>query len=256
MTYRYESYEKDLIEQSEALIDLAQVLTDKLPSSITGRLAKALPDVIMEEIRSAQRRRDRSLESYEKAAKEQQAAAAADETKRQLLRNQVLCYIPASMKAEIGEDRYDGPFIKGPDFSCSLKNSGGYAGGTKLVVNCNFESRSFPRKKDGTYSVEKAVTFILDQRDTKAAKEYQQDKERERLLRFKALVQPFYKYGVYGTEQTFDVHDGFSLKVKRAYGEEEKYIVWRTVSETVTAEQLQEILKNEVGAVQRDQQEA
>jgi len=45
-------------------------------------------------------------------------------------------------------------------------------------------------------------------------------------------------------------------KIKDAERQEEKYIVWRTVSETVTAEQLQEILKNEVGAVQRDQQEA
>ena len=202
----------------------------------------------------------------EKEAREKQAAEAADEKKRELLRG-IIAQIPAEWKAEVGEDKYDGPFIKtgeGVGVSLSLKNtyigggrfSRGYATGTKLLVSTCHESRGFPKKKDGTFSVDKAVAFVKEQREIRAAKDARYDSDAAKLERFKAIVKPFTKYGVYGTEQEFTVSDNFRLKVKRAYGEEEKYIVWRTVSETVTAEQLQEILKNEVGAVQRDQQEA
>jgi hypothetical protein len=264
MTYRHESYEKDLIEQSEALIDLAQVLTDKLPSSITGRLAKALPDVIMDEIRSVQRRRDRSLESYEKEAKQHQAAVTADETKRQLLRNQVLCHIPAEWKAEVAEDRYDGPFIKAVGCSFSIKTSysgggrfsRGYASGTKLVASTNVESRGFPKKKDGTYSVDKAVAFVKEQQEIAAAREVKCSSDAAKLERFKQLVKPYSEYGTYSTEKRFAVSGTFEIFVKRTYGEEDRYMVQRTTTETVTAEQLAQILENEVGKVQRDKQEA
>jgi len=196
----------------------------------------------------------------EKQAIKARAAAEADEKKRALLRV-IIAQLPAEWKAEVGEDKYDGPFIKtgeGVGVSLNLKNKysnswSNVPSGTKLVVSTNYESRSFPQKKDGTFSIDKGVAFVKEQQEIQAAKEAKYTSDARKLEQFKKIVKPFYKYGVYGTEQTFDVHSGFSLKVKRAYGEEEKYIVWRTVSETVTAEQLAQILNNEVGKVKTEE---
>ena len=205
-----------------------------------------------------QKIKDAEREENQQAIKAR-AAAEADEKKRALLRV-IIAQLPAEWKAEVGEDKYDGPFIKtGEGVGVSLNLKSVYSrtwsnnvSGTKLVVSTCFESRGFPRKKDGTFSIDKAVAFVKEQQEIQAAKQAKQTSEAQKLEQFRNLVKPFTQYGVYGTEQTFDVHNGFSLKVKRAYGEEERYIVWRTTNETVTAEQLTQILTNEVGFVDKN----
>ena len=195
----------------------------------------------------------------EKQAIKARAAAEADEKKRALLRV-IIAQFPAEWKAEVGEDKYNGPFIKtgqGVGVSLNIKNKysndwSNVPSGTKLVVNTSHESRSFPKKKDGTFSIDKAIAFVKEQQEIQATKEAKYTSDAQKLEQFKKLVKPFTQYGVYSTEQEFRVSDNFNLKVKRAYGEEEKYIVWRTTNETVTAEQLAQILTNEVGFVDKN----
>jgi len=252
--------EKTVLEQEQAEIEAG----GKFPSLLRSKehaLAQYQDRInaLDQKIKDAERQE-------EKAVKEKQVAAAADEKKRELLRT-IIAQLPAEWRAEVGEDRYDGPFIKtgeGVGVSLSLKNiysgggrfSMGYATGTKLVVSTCHESRGFPKKKDGTFSVDKAVAFVKEQKEIQATKDARYSSDAKKLEQFKARVKPFCKYGVYGTEEKFDVSENFTLKVKRAYGEEEKYIVWRTTSETVTAEQLTQILANEVGLVKKDEVQA
>jgi len=199
----------------------------------------------------------------EKEAREKQAAEAANEKQRVLLRT-IIAQLPVEWKTEIGEDKYDGPFIKtgeGVGVSLSLKNiysktsrwSRGTATGMKLVISTNLESRGFPRKKDGTFNVEKAVAFAKEQFAIHAAKEARSTTEGAQLMRFKELVKPYWAYGVSSTEKRFSVSNTFEIFVKRTYGAEDQYIVQRTTTETVTAEQLKQILENEVPKVKKEE---
>lgn len=247
MTNRSELYISELRTQSEALIDLAHILTNELPKTASERLTKALPDVIVQEIKGGLSLRNRAIEQYEKWDTAVRATEARYEKKRVELRV-IALQLPTEFGVEIAEDQYDGPFLKGKHCSFEIKKQGNYGDSTKLVVGCNYESRSLPRKKDGTFSIDKAIAFIREKINAKVAKEQAQGVRAQKEVRFKQLIVPFAKYGVYGLETEIRINDDCSVKIMRSYDEKkESYIVWRTVREVVTPEQLTELLTNEVG---------
>jgi len=249
---------KNVLEQELAKIDVAGA---EYPSIFPSR-EHAVQEYRTQIAAADQRIKAAEMEE-EKEAKRQAEANVADEKKRVLLRA-IIAELPASWKAEVAEDKYDGPWIKAIGCQLTLKNiySGssrfiyGTPSGTKLVASTNYESRGFPRKKDGSFSIDKAVAFILEQQEIRAAKDTREGQEVARLARFQALIRPYSKYNVYRTEERFRVSNTFEIFVKRTSGEADQYMVQRTTTESVTPEQLAQILANEVPvAKQLSQQE-
>jgi hypothetical protein len=255
----YQEMQNKLSDQSAALIELAAELERYQGKEETW--IRITVDSIRNGIASAAVQRERTLELFEKQVIQNNRRAEANQKLRAVLQS-IVDQLPADLSASIQTDPYGEPFIRGGKFSLEIKNcySSNWKStpiGLKLVASAAYESRSFPQKKDGTFSVDKAVNYVREQLSAKAARDAQRSSDAARLERFKALVQPFiereggYEFGVYRTELTFRVSNTFELTVKRTYGEEDQYIVQRTVTETVTPAQLAQILKNEVGEAKR-----
>ncbi|HJS81423.1 MAG TPA: hypothetical protein VJ742_01165, partial [Nitrososphaera sp.] len=199
--------------------------------------------------------RERNLESYEKDARYYQIIEEKYKANREIL-SKLVTLFPDRFHFEIKTDNQGESFIKSSNITMTLRDQ--YASsymrrpiGKKLSVSVSVENRNFPQKKDGSFSIDKIVAFIDEQTTAVRAREARLSSDAQKLERFKELVGPYYQYGIYGTKQELKVSDNFSIEVCRAYGEEEQYIVSRTTTEAVTAEQLAQILKNEVGVVDK-----
>lgn len=254
-----ENYNAELRLQSAALIDLALALES--PTILaTPTLQERYRYAALDEIKSVIAARDRAISNYEKEVRAHEAADVANETTRIELR-QIIAQLPAEFEAKISDDKYNGPFIAGTNCSFTIRdvysNSWrSHAIGKKLVVYAYHETKNLPRKKDGTFSLDKAIAFVREQLQIRVTKEAKQTSDAQKLAQFKKAIAPFCTWvSSWETEKEFTVSDGFRLRVKRLSGDDEKYIVWRTTNETVTAEQLTQILTNEVGLAKKKETE-
>ena len=260
MTTFTSSYEQEMRTQSEALIDLAGILEEKIPASITTRLAKALPGVILQEIKGGLQLREQALVRHERDYRHYCATKIANQKKRAMM-EQIIVQLPTGWNCVIHVDSYDVSFIEGDQVSLTLKNT--YSStwstnptGVKLRVSVDHEHRNFPLKKDGTFSIDKVVTYIQGEKEARAIKQSVDGEELAKLKRFNSLLKPYVRYGIYKIEETLEISEHENMNIKRAWGKEEKYLVTRSVTQEVTAEQLKQILATEATPVVREQVEA
>lgn len=199
------------------------------------------------------------LDEQEKRDAAEKAKADAAKAKKRTELQGIIDHLPEDFKATLGEDRWDGPFIRTEkDATIELKNiySSSWRStvmGTKLTVNAaNYEHRHFPRKKDGTFSIDKVIAFINDNYAAKQAKQTAEGKAMEKLIRFNQLIRPYKQYQAYRVEAEFSPADNLKIKVGEHYNG--GFYVTRSTTEVVTEEQLIQILANEVPKVQRDEE--
>lgn len=252
-------YQQELQSHSAALIDLAEVLTKYIPTTFTPRQIDVLTGTTMQEINVALKMRQQTLAQYEKDWISRQAADKAKEKLRTVLQA-IVAQLPATWEAKVEDDHYGDLVIKGHGCSLAIKTRysrysfhRSEAAGLKLVASVGYESRSFPQKKDGSFNVDKAIAFIQQQTKVQDTKDEQLKKNYERLVRFQALVEPYVTYRPYKAEQQFRLSGTEELLVKRTYADDDQYMIQRTTTEVVTAEQLKQILANEVKPVTREE---
>lgn len=263
------NYTEELVRESAALsaalIDLAFDLEQQravVDGTITStflspKQAERLIGVTLQEIAGALSLRTKSLARYEENEKLAKAEKFEKEKKDQELRVLAL-QLPAEWNPMVEGNRISTKLGASLSIEAVYATSGrhswrvGLKVGEKLIVSCNYEDKRFPRKKDGTFSMDKAIEFIRSESSAKAARETREGQELQKRIAFKRIVGPYYEYGIYGTEQDWNPSENFHLKA-RAIGDGE-YAVSRTVTEYVTGEQLAAILEREVGKVKKEQE--
>lgn len=240
------------LEQQQAVVDGTIVSTYLPPSR-----AKRLIVVTLQEIEGGLSVRDRALQTWETEARERAEQDAA-KAKHLADLEAVAAMLPADWNAKVTERQYSGAFID-TSVGVAIKLHKRYASGwrarpigDKLVVSCNFQERSFPRKKDGTFSLDKVQAYADDMRAAAARRESAEKNSRSVQEQFQAIAQPFVKYVVYGKVHSWTPSQNFSIRAE-ALGDG-KYAVRRTVTEYVDGAQLAAILEQEVGRVERDKE--
>jgi hypothetical protein len=253
------NYMENLTEKTTELLDLAESLDlaiairDGVSTSplMNARQAERFAESTERAISELLDARYRTMTGYEKATEEHAKADEALRAKEQILRG-VAAQLPSEWKPTVSGNRIDTEIRASIELEYRYNRDSWKATvtGQKLVVHCNYESRNFPQKKDGTFSINKIIDAIKELSAQSAARITAQAREAQTEKEFRSIAQPFYEYGIYGTSHSWNPSKNFHLKV-HALGDG-KYAVARTVTEYVTGEQLEAILANEVPKVAKD----
>jgi len=121
--------------------------------------------------------------------------------------------------------------------------------GTSLEVNAVFETRRFPQKKDGTYSVDKAIAFATEQLTNYAARIKRQLTQQERVTQFDALLRPYTGHQLYSLDTSLMAGETALHIIAKENG---TFTINRTTTQQVTKDELETILASEVATRKGD----
>ena len=243
-----------LSETSSQLIDLAATLElcASNPAFGTDRLKR----IVAEDCVSIGRTRQDLLGKLGREVQAIQERNAKTARYRAIL-EAIVPQLPAAWNAQVCNDTFGDIWIKSDTRGIGLKNVS-KIGGEQLaliVTPLHGQTRRFPLKADGTFSIKKLIDVIEEDVQTTKLTRQRLDDEAAREKRFKELLTPYCQYGPYGSRTEIQVDDRTKLIVAALQSGKFQVTVQTTTTTFLEDEELQTYLKENVKQFDREKGE-